>query len=95
MKWVEIAYTNVPANMFRYELEGVICRSLESGVSITFRVKTNKEHDALKVEYSTLGKEKMLSHIDEMKSSYDFKIESITDSSFVITDIQEKVLKVS
>jgi len=37
----------------------------------------------------------MLSHIDEMKSSYDFKIESITDNSFVITDIQEKTLKAS
>jgi len=92
MKWMDIEFPNTLSNNFRYELESLICYGLESGVSITFRVKTNKEHDAIKVEYSTLGKEKMLSHIDEMKGSYDFKIKSLTDNSFVITDIQEKAL---
>jgi len=95
MKWIDIEFPDTLSNSFRYELESLICYGLESGVSITFRVKTNKEHDAIKVEYSILGKEKMLSHIDEMKSSYDFKIESLTDNSFIITDIQEKVLIVS
>jgi len=92
MKWLEFEKPDTSANNFRFKLEGIVCYGLESGVSITFRVKTNKEHDAVKVEYSILGKEKMLSHIDEMKSSYDFKIESLTDNSFIITDIQEKAL---
>jgi len=93
--WKDIEYIDTPANHLRYDLEGVVCQGLESGVSITFRAKTNQEHNALKVEFSVLSEAVMMKCLNEVAEWYDFTIQSISGSSFILTDIKNVSEKAS
>ena len=94
-KWIKIEKPDTVANNFRFLIESLICNNLESGECITFIIKTTKEHDSLLAEYSSLNREMMTSYLNEMKQHYDFKIDHISDCSFVIRNIEYKELQAS
>ncbi len=94
-KWIKIEKPETVANNFRFLIERIICIDLESGQSIRFITRTNKRYDSLFVEYSSLTKERIASYLNDMRQYYDFKINYISDCSFVIRDIEDKKLQAS
>jgi len=88
--WREIQIPDTSANNLRYDLEGFICRDLESGETETEIAKTNEKHNALNVEFSKIGKKVMETYLNNVSKWYNFTTKLVSDSSFIITDISIK-----
>ena len=88
-KWQKIENSQTPANNLRFMLSGRLCIGLKFSQTMTFDVKTNSKHDALKINYDTKTQDFFQECLDKEKEYFNFQIESIDSHCVIIKNIQE------